>query len=112
MSYVIKNINWKPYSSEGEHSSTFLLSLEYLNTDGFEVHYLFIDDNENEDSRNILLDFAERHHTAQILSSSDHQKYICDENTHYWNEHLIWKVADFKMQLFTRQFKRILTISF
>jgi len=74
----------------------FLLSLEYLNTDGFEVHYLFIDDNESEDSRNILLDFAKRHHTAQILSSSDHQKYICDENTHYWNEHLIWKVAHFK----------------
>lgn len=74
----------------------FLTSLEYLNTEGVEVHYLFIDDNESEDAKRILLDFVGKKNTAYVLNSTNSQKYICDENTHYWNESLVWKVAHFK----------------
>ncbi|ACJ34929.1 CDP-glycerol glycerophosphotransferase family protein [Anoxybacillus flavithermus] len=74
----------------------FLTSLEYLNTEGLEVHYLFIDDNESEDAKRVLLDFVRKKSTAYVLNSANSQKYICDENTHYWNEGLVWKVAHFK----------------
>ena len=74
----------------------FLTSLEYINTEGLEVHYLFIDDNESQDAKRILSDFIGRKNTAYVLNSTDTQSYICDENTHYWNENLVWKVAHFK----------------
>ncbi len=74
----------------------FLTSFEYINTEGLEVHYLFVDDNESQDAKKILSDFMRRKNTAYILNSTDTQSYICDESTHYWNENLVWKVAHFK----------------
>ena len=45
----------------------------------------------------MLEDFSEKNRSnSLILSIKNEAKYHCDENTHYWNESLIWKVAGFK----------------
>jgi GT2 family glycosyltransferase len=73
----------------------FLASLERLNKSGLEVHYYFIDDNENDNSSQQLVDFA-KNHVVLLENHNEVSTYVCNEATHAWNEQLIWKVATFK----------------
>lgn len=74
----------------------FLSSLDKLNTEEFEIAYIFIDDNENSESSKILNSFLETHREVIICKSENVDNYNCNKNTHFWNEKLIWKVANFK----------------
>jgi GT2 family glycosyltransferase len=85
-----------PIRQKANILQAFLDSLENLYIGDFDIHYLFIDDNESEESSNLLLNFVKRKNTAIIFKNSDNEKYICDEKTHYWNENLVWKVANLK----------------
>jgi len=72
----------------------FLWSLAQLETAGLKVAYAFIDDNDEESV--LLKEFARRKDAVQILRGERAGTYRCDENTHYWQEELIWRVAAYK----------------
>lgn len=74
----------------------FIKSLSILNKEGLDVHYLFIDDNISKESSLLLKEFSEKENNVIICKSNFNDEYIRNEQTHLWNEHLIWKVANFK----------------
>ncbi|MBQ4870385.1 glycosyltransferase family 2 protein [Priestia megaterium] len=85
-----------PVHQKREILSLFLESLKHLNKEEMIVDFYFIDDNENVDSSCLLIQFQE-YIQSVIVEKSDYQDvYSRDGQTHYWNEHLVWKVADFK----------------
>lgn len=76
----------------------FLESLEILQQNSYKLSYFFIDDNTNQESKEILEQFAKKHKKRCFLQKTavDNQTYECNESTHLWNDALIWKVASFK----------------
>jgi len=74
----------------------FLESLKGLSKEGIEVDYYFIDDNTNEESSKLLLNFSQYEKKVIINKSKNKDKYVCNNYTHNWKENLVWKVADFK----------------
>ncbi len=79
----------------------FLLSLEELNKSYLKIDFLFIDDNITAESSFLLDDFENSNSTSDSTVTIDRDlksmdEYICTEETHQWNESLIWKVANFK----------------
>lgn len=77
----------------------FLTSLKELNKEGLTVEYCFVDDNSNEESKNLLRDFSENMSGVVILDSKYDINYICDDYTHRWSEDLVMKVTDFKNKI-------------
>ena len=77
----------------------FLESLERIDQTSYELSYCFVDDNEIEESKTLLKQFAEKKGDRCHIFQPDldsKENYVCNENTHRWNESLIWKVANFK----------------
>lgn len=77
----------------------FLESLTKLDTDGIELSYFFIDDNKEIESTNLLHQFSQEINGVTLISTKTNDTYLCDENSHFWNDNLIWKVAAFKNQM-------------
>lgn len=77
----------------------FLTSILELEKNNYTLDCMFIDDNEEAQSSQLLNDFAQQYegdiHTT-IVKSDDESIYVRENNTHHWDEHLIWKVASFK----------------
>lgn len=79
----------------------FLDSLLELNTYSFTADFCFVDDNVQDESKNLLIEFAKDSKGRVFISQAQsNDVYICNEQTHYWNEAIIWKVARFKDQIF------------
>ncbi len=74
----------------------FLQSLKEVSTENLELDYFFVDDNEIQESSDLLINFSDIMGNVFIHKAEKKDKYYCDNNTHYWREDLIWKVADFK----------------
>lgn len=74
----------------------FLISLHRLRQEHMEFGYLFIDDNRDERASEMLRDFAKVVDHVTVLTSGQGDEYFRNETTHFWTEHLIWKVAEFK----------------
>lgn len=74
----------------------FLQSLEHLKQEDITLNFFFIDDNKNSESSHLLMQFQERIQSVIIEKSNYQDVYYRDGKTHYWNEHLVWKVASFK----------------
>ncbi|MGE1115665.1 glycosyltransferase family 2 protein [Priestia megaterium] len=74
----------------------FLQSLENLKQEDITLDFYFIDDNENLESSHLLMQFQERIQSVVVEKSNHQDVYYRDGKTHYWNEHLVWKVASFK----------------
>lgn len=72
----------------------FLWSLEHLETTGFHVEYAFVDDNDS--GNNLLQEFALSKKNVRVFPGESRDLYHCSEETHYWREDLIWKVARYK----------------
>ncbi|MBT2717826.1 hypothetical protein [Bacillus sp. ISL-57] len=83
----------------------FLLSLKRLDAAGKELAYFFIDDNEDERSSKMLEDFSQEQNNVKLLASNQSDVYVCNGTTHYWNENLVWKVADFKNMIIEHAIK-------
>lgn len=82
----------------------YLQSLENLETEDWEIHYCFVDDNDEETSHELLTEFAKKH-PVTLISSDYNDDYVKTDNTHHWNEDLIWKVAHFKNQIIEKALK-------
>lgn len=74
----------------------FLNSLSRLNIDNIDLHYVFIDDNDNKESSKLLNNFSQTEINVNILESGRNDSYRRDNQTHHWNNNLIWKVARYK----------------
>ncbi|MFD0694590.1 glycosyltransferase family 2 protein [Paenibacillus sp. GCM10027628] len=74
----------------------FLTSLLRLKRDKVEFGYLLIDDNTDRQSKEILQQFTGLVSAATVHGSDRQDEYVRNEITHFWNERLIWKVAEFK----------------
>jgi glycosyltransferase involved in cell wall biosynthesis len=74
----------------------FLSSLYRLKHENMECGYLFIDDNQDERSSKLLSDISKIVDHVTIQPTHRHNDYVRNETTHFWNEQLIWKVAEFK----------------
>jgi glycosyltransferase involved in cell wall biosynthesis len=85
-----------PVHQVPEILSVFLYSLERLKQEDIAIAFYFIDDNKNPESSRLLKQFQERNQSVFIEKSNGQDTYFRDGITHYWNEHLIWKVASFK----------------
>jgi len=85
-----------PINQKPEILHYFLQSLLTLESEDLKVSYLFIDDNTDIKSKKILNDFEMSNSNVTIYLSEFNDEYITNEETHIWNEKLIWKVAHFK----------------
>ena len=77
----------------------FLDSLSGLGQGELELNYIFVDDNESEESSRLLLNFKEKGLTVLIKGDKGEKRpgdYVCDDITHHWRDHLIQKVAGYK----------------
>lgn len=70
--------------------------MKELKKEELEITYLFVDDNDDEQSKQVLDHFSKDVQNVIISPSEQKETYICDEITHQWKESLIWKVAKFK----------------
>ncbi|MGC3792337.1 glycosyltransferase family 2 protein [Priestia aryabhattai] len=96
MTHKLRVLIASPIHQKPEILSLFLESLKQLKKEELLVHFYFIDDNENVDSSRLLIQFQECIGSIVIEKSSYQDVYSKDEQTHHWNEHLVWKVANFK----------------
>ncbi|WDZ59346.1 glycosyltransferase family 2 protein [Paenibacillus polymyxa] len=74
----------------------FLESLRELEQETIELSYLFIDDNEDPASSQLLSEFSESTANVMIHKNNSKDHYIRNEISHSWNEQLVWKVARLK----------------
>jgi len=89
-----------PIRQKTEILRNFLLSIKELTVGTMlDVDYFFIDDNLEDDSSRLLVDFAEAFPNTILIKAQDARPYVCDESTHVWEEGLIWKVAKFKNRI-------------
>lgn len=80
-----------------------LSSLAGLAAPGMRLDCYFVDDNTDQRSSRILRDFCDRYERATVVRAGVQEDgYVCDEITHAWQEHLIWKVAGFKDRMLER----------
>jgi hypothetical protein len=84
-----------PVHQKPEILEMFLISLLNLDKNEFDITYLFVDDNVEPESSELLTQF-QQNNRAFILKSFLNDAYVRNEHTHVWNEQLIWKVAGFK----------------
>lgn len=89
-----------PVHTKPQMLKEFLESLKRLKRDSIEIDYLFIDDNESEESGRMLHDFKRPDSQVTVFETvyehEQRESYVCNETTHHWNGHLIQIVAGFK----------------
>lgn len=88
-----------PIRQKPEILDRFLTSLLRLEQDPMEITYFFIDDNQEEQSSVLLSEFIRKANHVIFHNIHRQDDYIRNETTHYWNEQLIWKVADYKNKI-------------
>ncbi|WP_297637960.1 glycosyltransferase [uncultured Clostridium sp.] len=76
----------------------FLISLEEVEKEMFDVGYCFIDDNKELESKKLLEEFQNKIKNVTILNieNCSSEEYFCDDYTHRWNNDLVAKVTMFK----------------
>ncbi len=76
----------------------FLLSLLELEKSSFICDYYFVDDNDVEESRQLLQDFAKEQGQSCFLEpvGQINDVFVCDAITHRWNDELMCKLGEFK----------------
>ncbi|MCE5196450.1 MAG: glycosyltransferase [Negativicutes bacterium] len=74
----------------------FLTSLKSLKMDSFVLDYLFVDDNADQNSSALLADFQREGSEVIILNSKEQGTYLCNDESHHWDDNLMLKVANYK----------------
>lgn len=84
-----------PVKQKASILSEFLACLQGLNTEGLALEYMFIDDNDQPSKE--LQAFGEGRPGVVILKGTEQsQLYQCNEQTHFWQDDIVWKVARYK----------------
>lgn len=85
-----------PIYQKPEILAMFLASLNKLVSQSIIIDFLFIDDNINAESRQMLAAFKRAGSAVFIVRGQEAGEYICTEESHTWNNTLIFKVANYK----------------
>ncbi len=94
---MIRVVIGSPVKQKPAILEQFLQSLDMLDCQGLTIEYVFVDDNETVSS--LLCDFAGKYANTVIVRGDNHVEYHCNEETHCWQENLIWRVAAYKDEI-------------
>lgn len=97
--YQKRTLVGSPVYQKPKILEAFLKSLHSLNHNGSTPDYIFVDDNADEESRRLLAGFQREGSATIILPGMENTGYVCDEESHHWNDNLMLKVANFKNQI-------------
>lgn len=92
----IKILVGSPVYQKPEILEAFLSSLMKLNHKTFSLDYMFVDDNLDEKSIQLLADFKREGSQVVLLQGLEESEYLCDNESHHWDDHLMLKVANYK----------------
>ncbi|MBR3220481.1 glycosyltransferase [Candidatus Saccharibacteria bacterium] len=105
---MIRVLIASPIRRKANILQAFLEGLPRLDAKGLSIHYLFVDDNDDPASSQLLANFAKKHSTATILKSTElfaHRTALINNNNHLWSDDLIWRVAAIKDEIIARAVK-------
>ncbi|MEJ5293882.1 MAG: hypothetical protein WHT28_01425 [Fimbriimonadales bacterium] len=86
-----------PVRQQPEILQVFLEAQRQLDTAGLEVAYLFVDNNDDPRSTQILKGFAESvEHLVTLWHAAPGSGYQRTEHTHYWEVGIVWRLAALK----------------
>lgn len=74
----------------------FLTSLKGLSATGMQLDYIFVDDNKEELSSRQLAQFERTGSTVTLLAGNNRSSYVCDAESHHWDDSLMLRVANYK----------------
>lgn len=74
----------------------FLDSLAELNKQGLQVDYMFVDDNQEQRSTELLNNFRPKGCQVKIIDGKKQDYYLCDQQEHHWTARLVNNVAQYK----------------
>ncbi len=84
-----------PVRQKPEILKEFLGSLLSLEANDLVLDFIFIEDNEFEESKVLLKEFKPAG-KVNIIEANSSENYLCNEDAHHWSEQLVWKIASFK----------------
>ncbi|MGE5626904.1 MAG: hypothetical protein ACM3X7_02175 [Solirubrobacterales bacterium] len=100
MNKSIKVLIGSPIRQEYEILDNFINSLKDLINDGILVDYFFIDDNDDNNSRNLLNKFLKESNRRVVIEPGKIiDNYVRTEDTHFWKDNLIWQIAEYKNRI-------------
>lgn len=76
--------------------AVFLRSLKGLRREGMQLDYMFVDDNTDPASSQLLAAFARDGSAVTVLAGTGRSDYVCDAQTHHWDDSLMLRVARYK----------------
>ncbi|MEG1016544.1 MAG: hypothetical protein RSE36_01920 [Oscillospiraceae bacterium] len=79
--------------------------MKKLHCSGMIVDFIFVDDNTNEESSLLLSSFEVGASVVTVLPGSARGKYVCDEESHHWDDNLMLKVAEYKNSIIKHAIK-------
>ena len=85
-----------PVLQDPEILREFLNSLERLDKEQLHIEYMFVDDNKDEASREMLLKFQKQNSNVIIVKGEDTSNYLRTEITHHWSNRLMDRVGEMK----------------
>jgi len=86
-----------PVQQKPEILRMFLYTVRHVRKpEGCEAHFLFVDDNEQEESSALLRQFQASHPNVKIVRSEQRMRYVTDDSTHYWTEDNMERVGRMK----------------
>lgn len=92
----LQSFNWQRHQAKAGHLEGILAVSHgtgpYKSANGL----LFIDNNDYQESAKLLREFRMEGSTVFLGAANPTEAYRCTEETHYWNDRLIWQIAAFK----------------
>lgn len=88
-----------PVYQKPEILREFLTSLKNQNRKTISIDYMFVDDNADQESTDLLSSFSRENSIVNIMNGSELGEYVCNNESHYWNDRLMLKVANYKNKI-------------
>ncbi len=85
-----------PIYQKPEILDAFLQSLKNLRRHTISIDYMFVDDNIDKNSSQILAEFEREESTVIIVDGKEQGVYLCNDDSHHWDDSLMLKVANYK----------------
>ena len=85
-----------PVYQKPEILDLVLRSLKNLNRNTISIDYMFVDDNIDKKSIKLLAEFKREKSTVIIVKGKEQGVYLCNDESHHWDDSLMLKVANYK----------------
>jgi glycosyltransferase involved in cell wall biosynthesis len=85
-----------PVYQKPEILEAFLRSLKNFNRHTISIDYMFVDDNIDENSHQLLAEFEREESIVITVLGKEQGIYLCNDESHHWDDNLMLKVANYK----------------